>query len=277
MEVEAILFDLDDTLVVDEAVSREAMASVAAEAARLHGVAAADFLLTARTIRGRFWSENPFRADCERLGISFEEVLYGRFDPEGPDWYLGFRQWALDARVRFFDAILTGHGIHDEAAAAELAKRFAVTRRKRQRLMPDAREVLARLAGSFRLGLLTNGAPSIQQEKIDDSGLSSFFQGILISGACGIGKPDPAVFHLAAEMLGVAPSRCAMVGNSQQRDIVGSKAAGFARAIWLHVVGSEENSEAVRPDVTVSALHELPAKLFQERPIPAVPPIPPVR
>lgn len=266
MLIEAIFFDLDDTLVVDEAVSREALAEVASDAAKRHGVAKSDFLLAARAARERLWVENPFRHDCERLGISFEEVLYGRFDPEGADWYRGFRAWALEARVRFFDAILTGHAIHDEAAAVELSERFAAVRRRRQRLMPDAREVLARLGTGFRLGLLTNGAPSIQQEKIDDSGLGRFFQAVLISGSCGIGKPEPGVFHRAADGIGVDPSRCAMVGNSQQRDIGGAKAAGFAQAIWIRVAGSEEHAAGVQPDFSIDALHEL-LEIFPRGPV----------
>jgi len=61
-----------------------------------------------------------------------------------------------------------------------LAAEFAKSRRGLQRLMPDAKESLARLEPSFKIGLLTNGAPDLQREKIAASGLALFFDAIAV-------------------------------------------------------------------------------------------------
>jgi putative hydrolase of the HAD superfamily len=252
-----VIFDLDDTLVVDEATSRSAMEAVAASAERWFGVCAARFLEDARRLAGDFWTANPERAYCERIGISFEEALYGRLDEEAPDENRRFMAWARTARVEFFFAVLRLQGLADVEAARRAAAEFASVRRGLQRLMPDAREVLARLSRTHRLALLTNGARSIQREKIADAGLSDLFEKVIISGEEGVGKPEVAVFHLLLARLGVSSSEAAMVGNSLSRDILGARNAGIPLTVWLRVAGSEEPAD-VSPVATIHGLHELP-------------------
>jgi putative hydrolase of the HAD superfamily len=259
MAIKAVIFDLDDTLVVDEAVSREALQEVAGLAAREHGAVVAEFLEWAGVHSARFWEKNPARAWCEGIGISFEECLYGNFDGEGSEGFCRLREWALEARPAFFDAVLRELGISDEESPDRLAAAYVTIRRRKQRLMPDAREVLARLrADGFLVALLTNGAPSIQQEKITDAGFDGAFDQVVISGDFGIGKPLPEVFQHLFGRLGLAANETVMVGNSLKRDILGARNAGCAAGIWLRVAGSEELAD-VAPDYEIAGLHEVPA------------------
>jgi len=55
---------------------------------------------------------------------------------------------------------------------------------------------------------------------------------VVISGETGIGKPDPASYGRALELLGVAPEHAVMVGDSWERDVQGALAAGL-RAVWI--------------------------------------------
>lgn len=257
MPLRVVIFDLDDTLVVDEATSRAAMEEAAASAAQRFGVGAARFVNDARRLAVDFWASNPERDYCERIGISFEEALYGCLVDEAPEENRRFMAWARAARVEFFDAVLRLQGVADAGAARRVAAEFAAVRRSLQRLMPDAREVLARISGTHRVALLTNGARSIQREKIADAGLSDSFEAVLVSGEEGVGKPDAAVFHLLLARLGVSSSEAAMVGNSLSRDILGARNAGIPLTVWLRVAGSEEPADVV-PDATIHGLHELP-------------------
>ena len=45
------------------------------------------------------------------------------------------------------------------------------------------------------------------------------------------GKPDPAIYHLAVEQLGLPASRIAVVGDALETDVKGARAAGLA-SIW---------------------------------------------
>ena len=115
---------------------------------------------------------------------------------------------------------------------------------------------MTELSQTYALGLLTNGAPDLQREKIAASGLESFFKAIAVSGEHGIGKPKPDIFHRLLSEIGVQPEEALMVGNSLERDIAGARNAGI-RSVWIRVPGSEEHAD-VTPDHTITSLSEIP-------------------
>jgi phosphoserine phosphatase len=259
MSLRAVLIDLDDTLIVDEAVSREAFEAVARLARDQHGAEAERFARDAAEHARILWQAGPSQAFCRRLGISAFECLWGNFEGEGELTQL--RRWALGFREQVFDHALREQMIESADGSRDLAHAFSRKRRLLQRLMPDARETLARLSAKYSLGMLTNGAPDLQREKITASGLEPFFQEIAISGVYGLGKPRPEIFLHLTDRLGVAPGETVMVGNSLERDVAGARNAGIA-SVWLKVPGSEEHA-SVAPDFSITGLVELPALLEQ--------------
>jgi len=256
MAIEAILFDLDDTLIVDEAVSREALASTAARAAGETGAEGARFASDVHRIGSALWREGPCHAYTKAIGISFHECLWGRFEGDTAE-LTALRTWAHAYRIEVFSAALREQQKPDEELAEELSTHFARERRRLQRLMPDALETLVRLKATHKIALLTNGAPDLQREKIAASGLESFFDAIAVSGERGVGKPRPEIFHMLLGDLGVDAAAAVMVGNSLERDIAGALHARIAAAIWIQVPGSEERAE-VTPHHTIRGLHEIP-------------------
>jgi putative hydrolase of the HAD superfamily len=116
-------------------------------------------------------------------------------------------------------------------------------------LMPGALVVVARLARTYRLALLTQGDVGVQGKRIADSGLAPYFDIIRI-----VDRKDD---HSFAEVLvdaGTAP-RCAWsVGNSIPSDINPALRIGMS-AIWIdaHVWAHERRESALIPgDVTKS-------------------------
>ncbi len=250
-----LLFDLDDTLVVDEAVSQEAIAGTAKLAFKQLGADEATFRRSVHTHAHRLAEPAPVRPFCKRIGISPFECLWGEFTTDTPD-FRALHDWAHPFRRSVFDAALRDQQLDGTEFAEILATTFEEQRRRLQRLMPDARETLTRLAANYRIGLLTNGAPDLQREKIASSGLANFFDAIAISGEHDIGKPKPEIFHKLLAELDVAPDEAVMIGNSLERDIAGARNAGI-RNVWIKVPGSEEPAD-VQPDATITALSELP-------------------
>ena len=261
MAIRALLFDLDDTLAVDEAVSHETFAHVAAVASSRFEADPARFATDAMAIARSLWAEGECRPFCRSIGISAFECLWGGFTGDSPE-LTALRNWSTSYRVEVFAKSLAAQGRDASEEEAEmLAMEFASTRRARQRLLTGARELMAELAPSYKLALLTNGAPDLQREKIAASGLESFFQAIAVSGEHGIGKPKPEIFHRLLAELGVTADEAVMVGNSLERDIAGARNAGI-RSIWIRVPGSEEQAD-VTPDHTITNLAEIPAILKQ--------------
>jgi putative hydrolase of the HAD superfamily len=257
MNFPVVLFDLDDTLIVDEAASRAAYAETAREAGKF-GAEIAPFERDVASLLETLWKENPQRAFCEAIGITHTECLWGDFATPSEPWEQ-LRAWSLDFRVRLFSLALRAQEIESEEAAEELAAKFVTVRRALLRLMPDALEMLARLAPSKQFGLVTNGEPFFQRWKMQSVGLAGFFRAVVVSGDEMIGKPDPRIFHKALTLLNASPESAVMVGNSLKRDIAGARAAGIT-CVWLKVAGAEEPAE-VAPDFTISSLSELPGLL----------------
>jgi putative hydrolase of the HAD superfamily len=79
----------------------------------------------------------------------------------------------------------------------------------------------------LKLGLITNGRVLIQGRKIDGLGIRRFFDLVLISESAGIRKPDPRIFTEALVRLGIAPSAAAFVGDHPEVDILGAKRSGL--------------------------------------------------
>lgn len=80
-------------------------------------------------------------------------------------------------------------------------------------MRPDAEMIdgvrAARRAG-IRTGLLSN---SWSVRHYDRALLAELFDAAVISGEVGIRKPDPAIYALAAERLGLAPADCVFVDD----------------------------------------------------------------
>jgi putative hydrolase of the HAD superfamily len=265
--IKAIIFDLDDTLLVDVDVSHEAFDEVAKEAQSRFGVEPSLFTSDAKSISQSLWEEDgECRSYCESIGISPFECLWGAFTGGDSSDLNALRKWAIKYRVEVFKKTLDKQGKNGHPEAARfLSDKFAVARRSKQRLMIGAREVLLKLACTYDLALLTNGAPDLQREKIATSGLESLFKVVTVSGELEVGKPHPAIFHQVLAKLGVSSlSAAVMIGNSLERDIAGARNTGI-RCIWLHVPGAEEYTldHTVAPDRVAVSLLDIPAILSE--------------
>jgi putative hydrolase of the HAD superfamily len=95
-----------------------------------------------------------------------------------------------------------------------------------------AAEMLAELKGSgFKLAVISNWTDNMESI-LEGLGLAGYFDTIVVSAACGLYKPHPAIFRLAAERLGAEPSECLHVGDSIVYDVGGSLAAGFGAVLY---------------------------------------------
>ena len=254
MKYKAILFDLDDTLVVEEASAEEAFLATCEYAHEKYGVNPERLHQSVRRCARQLWSASPTITYCRAIGISSWEGLWAQFLGDDSNLKV-LHAWAPTYRRESWSHALAEHGIHDLPFAEQLATTFQRERRTRHVIFSDAIPVLENLQGTYRLGLVTNGAPDLQHEKLNGTKLGQYFDEIVISGEVGIGKPDPRIFTLALNALGGQPTEAVMVGNSLERDIAGAQGAGI-QGIWLN--RSEDNYDGrIIPDVEIANLNEL--------------------
>ena len=88
-------------------------------------------------------------------------------------------------------------------------------------------EILEYLSGKYKLGIITNGSSYMQNRKIDGLGIRRFFQSIVVSEDVGIRKPEKEIFLLSCKELGTAAFSTVFVGDSFKIDIMGAVKAGL--------------------------------------------------
>jgi putative hydrolase of the HAD superfamily len=86
------------------------------------------------------------------------------------------------------------------------------------------------------LGVVTNGEVEPQRAKLAAIGLGERFPVVVASGEVGVAKPEPEIFALACERLGVELEQTAHVGDRLDLDAEGAAAAGL-HGVWLDRVG----------------------------------------
>jgi phosphoserine phosphatase len=254
--IRAVLLDLDDTLIVEEAAAVATFAATAAVAAARHPIDAGALAQDAQARARELWRAAPTYPYCERIGISSWEGMWCRFEGEAGD-VPALRRWAPDYRREAWRRALADHGVVDDQLADELAERFGAERRERHETFADAEPALDALASRYGLALLTNGASCLQREKLAASGLADRFDAVVVSGEVGTGKPDAVMFGHAVDALGVERDEAVMAGDNLLKDVDGAISAGL-HAVWVDRRG--EPRPADRPDLlAVRDLGDLPA------------------
>lgn len=94
-------------------------------------------------------------------------------------------------------------------------------------LFPKTVEVLEYLKPRYRLHIITNGFQEIQDKKLKNSGIYSFFDEVINSEMAGVKKPNPIIFELALKRAKVTPERSIMIGDSLEADVLGAKGVGL--------------------------------------------------
>lgn len=82
------------------------------------------------------------------------------------------------------------------------------------------------------------------------SPLAPFFSVTIFSDQVGVMKPDPKIFHLAADGLGVAPEQCLYVADGAFGELTGAEEAGMTSVLY-RPQGGLPAGEVHRPDSEV--------------------------
>jgi len=255
----AVLFDLDNTLLMEDEATFAAVRLACELATARTGVDAAALYDATLRIAEAVWRASPTFAYADNMGVWWGEGLWGEFVGEAPGLQ-ALRAFAPQFRRATWREALAARGVRDDALADEIAAAYRTARSAKQLVDPEAEAVLDDLARDHRLGLVTNGAPDVQRGKLAGTTLASRFATIVISAELGIAKPDARVFDVALKALGVDPADAAMVGDSPSRDVAGARNAGL-RSIWIDRGLEPAKPDDAVPDARIRSLSEVRSAL----------------
>lgn len=122
-----------------------------------------------------------------------------------------------------------------------------------------ARPVLEQLSARFPLVLVSNFYGNVEAV-LSDFDLRRYFKDIIESAVVGVRKPDPAIFMLGVESLGMKPENVLVVGDSYRKDIVPAESIG-CKVLWIKGKGWTDAEDAqMHPDI-IGSLAEIPPLL----------------
>jgi len=230
---EAVLVDLDDTILSINASVDRCWCDVCARFAERDGGLIPEKLLAAiNEARTWYWS------DLERHRV-------GRLN--------------LDrARQEVVEMALISLGINDRTAAHGLADSYSIEIEEATQPFPGAIDTLKHFRRhGVRTALVTNGSSEFQRRKIGRYGLVPLFDFIVIEGEFGFGKPDRRIFQHALDRLSIGLEGAWMIGDDLARDITGAREMGIF-SIWVDWQNKGlPASSSVRPDRIVASIAEL--------------------
>jgi putative hydrolase of the HAD superfamily len=252
--IKAIFFDLDDTLLWDQRSVKEAFMATCSIASEKYSIDSEKLEESVREEARKLYSSYDTYTFTQMIGINPFEGLWGNF-LDDTDEFLKLKEIAPTYRKEAWNKGLQACGIDDEEYAFFLAEQFPEERRRKPFVYEDSFPVLDKLKENYKLLLLTNGSPDLQNTKLDITPeLVPYFDEIVISGAFGRGKPDPTIFEHALSLLNIQNEEAIMVGDNLMTDILGAKRAGI-KSVWINRHGKERNE--VIPDFEIKHLSEL--------------------
>jgi putative hydrolase of the HAD superfamily len=117
----------------------------------------------------------------------------------------------------------------------------------------------------YHTGIISNAADAHDvQRLVDQSGLRSYLEQIVISAEVGIRKPHPRIFEEALAYWGLPAQQAVMVGDTLGADVLGALNVNMP-CVWItRRADTPENraqTDIIQPDAIIQTLGELPELL----------------
>lgn len=118
----------------------------------------------------------------------------------------------------------------------------------------------------YQLGVISNIMSRTFVPKIlEEYGIRSYFETLILSSECGIRKSDPRIFDLALEQLHASREEACYIGDTISRDVLGTRKAGWKLMIQI------DNPLTYRKDVKYKDLgYEPDYKIYDFGEIPEI-------
>lgn len=235
--LQAVFFDLDDTLIDDTESARICIEQTCLQfQACVPGFDRALVAQTFAEISRRFWREDTSAQELADYVVRLSEV-----------------------RTANWSAALDACGIRGSGLGKEFGAVYGTLRDEMVITFDDAEDVLRTLYGRVRLVVVTNGPGPVQRQKLEASGLAPYFDAVIACTDIDAAKPDAAIFQAGLRAANTAAENAWHVGDNLVADVAGAVDAGLSAA-WLNRRGRVRNGEAA-PHAEIITLRDLPAVL----------------
>lgn len=203
-----IFFDLDHTLYDFD---KNAALTFEAVFQEIQLTETADFMKYFKPINERYWSAYA------QAKITQEALRYGRLKDTFTAMQLQISDKQIDYIASYFIAHLSNYN----------------------HVFDGAHDTLEELQKKYRLHIITNGPDLVQEKKMKNAQLTSYFDTVTNSEMAGVKKPHKDIFTFALRQANVKAKNALMIGDSLEADVQGGLDVGM-QVIWYNA-HHEEN------------------------------------
>jgi len=153
------------------------------------------------------------------------ETFFQIYMPHNLMLWEKYRKHEIDRQTLILERflyVLRPMGIHDNAYVLTLNRDFLQRTAKKTRLIRGTMELLEYLKPFYRLFILSNGFREIQALKLQNGGIASYFEKIILSEDANIQKPHKEIFDFALKNTNSRRRESLMIGDSLEVDIEGA-------------------------------------------------------
>ncbi|MBA7479562.1 (S)-2-haloacid dehalogenase 4A [subsurface metagenome] len=122
---------------------------------------------------------------------------------------------------------------------------------------PEVPEVLRKLkAAGLKTAILSNGSPEMLASAVANARIDGWLDAVLSVEEVGVYKPDPRVYQLAVDRLGLPASQISFQ-SSNAWDAYAASSFGM-KVVWCNRYGQRRERLPGKPDYEIKTLSELP-------------------
>ncbi len=194
--------------------------------------------------------------DMERHYASFE-AFFAIYMPHNLELWAKYRNGEVSRQtliIERFRYVFRPLGINKPEEILKINAKFLQRTTLQTRLIQGAIELLEYLYPKYRLFILSNGFREVQALKLQNAGLASYFERLILSEDACIQKPHKGIFDYALKTTNSRRAESLMIGDSWDADIVGAYNSRIAQ-IWYNP--KEEQAQGFMPTYTVKRLDEI--------------------
>jgi putative hydrolase of the HAD superfamily len=233
MNTELILFDLDDTLMAFDIVSKEAWDKAVDIFINDNNISTEkDILLEKLHITRKWYWGDPQRHKIGRMNI-------------------------INARREIVNLALKDCIDIEINKLEELADNYSGIHEELWHLFDDVEETLQKIKKrNIKLGIMTNGTSENQRGKLKRFNIEKYFDYFFIEGEVGYGKPDIKIYEYMLEKTKIEGNKIIMIGDNLVWDIEPPQRLGIY-TIWINTKRAVLENFNIKPDRIIQKIPDI--------------------
>ena len=202
-------------------------------------------------------AKDAFAATFRAFGMQEEDHHYEQYHGISQGCWRDFEAKKIDQetlrRVRF-ELFFEAASIEEDAL--EFNRHYLQNLINHSSLLEGALELLNQLHGKIPMAIITNGLKDVQRPRLKRTGLTDYFEAIVVSDEIGVSKPHAPFFDHTFEQINFPDkSKVLVIGDSLSSDIKGGNNYGL-HTCWFNPK-KQSNHLGVSPTYEIGRLEEL--------------------